>query len=512
MFWIYEVVLSLLPRGYRFLHALGGGLARLKYFFCPKDWMRIVRNLRIVSQGRISRVRGFFLGSSVLANFVHYWLDVLYFGAVRGREDLLKAVTLKGEENLPKKPFSRAVIGATAHLGNWEVAGFWLGEMEYPITAIALPHRDKEVDSFFNRVRERHGVKVVPVGHTGRVVGVLKRKEFLAVLGDWDFSGGKGLVEVEFFGKRVLFPSGIGVLSKRFDALVVPMFCVMKGIGKYELTVYPPIESRERSEREVVQAYVKALEGVLDRFPYQWFMFGPIRYAPETVGLSELCVVIPAYNEEQHIGTLLETFSDKGIKVIVIDDGSTDKTSEISSQFEFVTVHRLSCNEGKGVAIKEGLALAKEFGYKWALLMDADGQHLPEEMDRFLAAVKSNVGMVCGNRLHDPTGMPWIRRFTNRLMSFIISAYTLDWIPDTQCGYRLIRLEAIDPQDLTGDRYEIETDLILRVREKGWDIVSVPISSVYHGTAVSYINPVRDTLRFVAFMVQDLVKRIVRRR
>lgn len=509
MWWIYEFCLKYMGKAPGLFHLLGGLLGRVKYFFWPPDVARIVRNIRIVTRRRIPRILAFFKGSSVLANFVHYWLDVVYYGHL-APDSVEEIVSVVGEEHLRSAlEEGKGCITATAHLGNWEVAGFWLGRKGYPIHAVALPHNDPRINEFFDSARMRHGVSVIPTGRTTRAIGVLKSGGILAILGDWDFTGGKAVVEVEFFGRGFLFPSGMGVFATRFGVPVVPIFCLRRG-RRYELRIFPPIDPEGKNPAEVVQEYARSLETVLEKDYLQWYMFGPMRYAKEQVDLEKVCVVMPAYNEEKHIGPLLEQLGDRGLRVIVVDDGSHDRTSEVAQSYPFVTVERLSCNEGKGVAIKEGLARAKQMGYEWAVLMDADGQHLPSDLDKFLSAVHSGVGMVCGNRMGDPKGMPFIRRFTNWLMSFIISAYTWDWIPDTQCGYRLIRLSAIDPEELTSDKYEIETDLILRVRERGWDIVSVPIQSVYHDTAVSYINPVRDTLRFIWFMLMDAVRKITR--
>ena len=86
------------------------------------------------------------------------------------------------------------------------------------------------------------------------------------------------------------------------------------------------------------------------------------------------------------------------------------------------------------------------------------------------------------------------------------------WIADTQCGFRLIKLDAIDPDKLTSDKYEIETDIILRIRENGWSIKTANIESLYHEHAQSYINPARDTYRFIKFMFLDLFKKIFRQK
>ncbi len=510
MWRLYLFCLKNINKAPGLFHFVGSLLASIKYFLCPPDIRRIVRNIRLIRGRNYPIFKAFLLGHRVLVNFVHYWLDFIYLGRVAPH--LLKeSVEIEGRQYLDEAlSLNKGVIIATAHFGNWEIAGFWLGENGYPIQAIALPHKDKKINEFFDSTRAMHNVRVIPTGRSTRCIGVLKEKGALAILGDWDFSGGKAVLDVDFFGRRVLFPSGVGVFAHRFKVPVVPLFGMIEAPGRYRLKAFPPISPEGKSASDILQAYVKALENVLRERPLQWYMFGEIRYAPEGINKNELCIVIPAYNEEKHIGSLLNKLAPTGYKVILVDDGSVDKTSEVASQYEFVILHRLSCNEGKGVAIKEGLAIAKKEGFKWAVLMDADGQHLPEDIPSFLSKAFSDVGMVCGNRMHNPEGMPLLRRLVNRIMSVIISLYTFDSIPDTQCGYRLIRLSAIDPDKLTSDRYEIETDIILRVREEGWEIVSTNITSVYHDTAVSYINPFRDTLRFIYFMCMDFLRRIAR--
>ncbi len=509
MWWLYKFYSENIEL-YPFFKIIGGFSATIKYFCSPADIVRIVRNIKLVKGKDFSVWKAFLIGHRVLVNFVYYWLDFIYFGK-KGKDFILENIVVSGKEYLDEAlSKGQGLVLATAHLGNWEVAGFWLGAMGYPTSAIALPHKDKRIDEFFNQMRINNGlISVIPVGRTTKCIRVLKNKHILAILGDWDFSGGNVVIDVDFFSKRICLPSGLSVFSKRFSAPVVPLFCVRHS-NRYYIKVFPPIYPQGKTEHQIMQYYADCLQEMLSSYYLQWYMFGPIKILPEPIESNQLCIVIPAYNEERHIGGLLERLSSYGYKVIVVDDGSTDRTSQISARYDFVQVHRLSCNEGKGVAIKEGIALAKSYGYKWILLMDADGQHLPEDIPNFLNAMSCGVGMVCGNRMHNPKGMPLIRRFTNWLMSFIISLYTLDWIPDTQCGYRLIRSEAILPERLIGDRYEIETDLILRVREMGWDIVSVPVTSVYHNSAVSYINPFRDTMRFVWFMLSDIIKRVRR--
>jgi hypothetical protein len=134
------------------------------------------------------------------------------------------------------------------------------------------------------------------------------------------------------------------------------------------------------------------------------------------------------------------------------------------------------------------------------LILDADAQHRPEEIDRFLNAVTaSDAKLFIGNRMKDLSRMPIVRQFVNRYMSNKISRACGQTIPDTQCGFRLLHRDVI-PEMLAGaDRFDYETEMLIKASRKGFRIESVPITTVYCDE-VSSIHPVRDTLRFFKLM------------
>jgi glycosyltransferase involved in cell wall biosynthesis len=210
--------------------------------------------------------------------------------------------------------------------------------------------------------------------------------------------------------------------------------------------------------------------------------------------------VIPAYNEEKHIGDVVRRTREKLNDVLVVDDGSADKTADRAREAGAqVIVHAI--NRGKGETIKTGLRHWLERQFDWVIILDADGQHRPEELDRFVTAANSADApkMVLGNRMNDVSSMPLIRRFVNRWMSRQISAACGQEIPDTQCGYRLLHRELIP--DLLGGaaRFDYETEMLIVASRKGFRIASVPVSTVY-SDEVSSIHPVRDTIRFFKLM------------
>jgi glycosyltransferase involved in cell wall biosynthesis len=133
------------------------------------------------------------------------------------------------------------------------------------------------------------------------------------------------------------------------------------------------------------------------------------------------------------------------------------------------------------------------------VILDSDGQHLPEEIDRFIAATAHGAHLLIGTRMNDTSRMPLVRRIVNRYMSRRISRVCGQDIPDTQCGFRMLSA-AVIPHLLDGAaRFDYETEMLIIVSRKGFRIGSVPISTVY-SDEVSSIHPVRDTLRFLKLM------------
>jgi len=210
--------------------------------------------------------------------------------------------------------------------------------------------------------------------------------------------------------------------------------------------------------------------------------------------------IIPAYREEKHVGDIVRRTRQRIDHVLVVDDGSNDKTAQQARDAGAeVIVH--SQNRGKGEAIKTGLRHWLDRQFTHVIVLDADGQHLPEEIDRFIAAAASSAGcsFFIGNRMNNLTGMPFIRRVVNCYMSKRISGFCGQKIPDTQCGYRMLDRQLI-PELLGGaNRFDYETEMLIIASRKGCRIESVPITTVY-SDEVSKIQPMRDALRFFKLM------------
>ena len=222
---------------------------------------------------------------------------------------------------------------------------------------------------------------------------------------------------------------------------------------------------------------------------------------PDAVAIDRTTVaaVIPAYLEEKHIADVVLRTLRQLPNVVVVDDGSTDRTAEQArSGGADVIVHEQ--NRGKGGAIKSGFRYWLGHGSTYVVILDGDGQHLPEEIERFLAAASSGIGeLLIGTRMNDVREMPMVRKMVNRYMSRKISRACGQEIPDTQCGFRMVH-RSIIPSLLGGtERFDYETEMLILASRAGCRIASVPISTVY-SDEVSSIHPLRDTLRFFKLM------------
>jgi len=213
----------------------------------------------------------------------------------------------------------------------------------------------------------------------------------------------------------------------------------------------------------------------------------------------ECCVIIPGYREQDRIGPVVRAVRHFIPDVVVVDDGSDDGTAgEARDAGAFVLVHDV--NAGKGAALDTGCRWARERGVEFMITMDADGQHAPEDIPAFISEYRKNVfPVLIGNRMSNPVDMPLVRRWTNRVMSWLLSREMGQSVPDTQCGFRLYRCAVLEGVSCGSARFDAESEILLELAAKGIRIGSVPIRVIY-GDERSKINPVKDTIRFFGML------------
>ena len=213
------------------------------------------------------------------------------------------------------------------------------------------------------------------------------------------------------------------------------------------------------------------------------------------------CILIPSYNEARTIGAITKELKSRGLTVYVVDDGSADKTADIArAQGAVVVVH--DKNRGKGASLIEGFKHILKKDFDAVLIMDGDGQHATDDVDNFFKKMaETGADIVVGNRMLDTVSMPFTRKIINRIMSRIISKMCGRVIPDTQCGFKLVKRNVLESIKFEFPNFEIESEILLKAARKRFKIESVPIKTVYRDET-SKIKPIFDTMRFLSFLIK----------
>ncbi len=214
---------------------------------------------------------------------------------------------------------------------------------------------------------------------------------------------------------------------------------------------------------------------------------------------TEQCAaVIPCHNESGYVGPVIAGARRFFSTIIVVDDGSTDDTAKIAEDNGAVCVRHL-VSQGKGAALLSGFKTACQLGFAWTLTMDGDGQHSPEDIPAFLhQAEKSSASLIVGNRMGQSSRMPFVRRTVNRLMSRWLSNYTGCALPDSQCGFRLLRLSALPQQEFATRQFEFESEILVTLAQRGEAIDFVPVTVTY-GDEQSKIRALPDACRWLSW-------------
>ena len=204
--------------------------------------------------------------------------------------------------------------------------------------------------------------------------------------------------------------------------------------------------------------------------------------------------LVPAFNEARTIAKVVSGLVPHVAAVCVVDDGSTDGTADAARRAG-ADVMMNPGDRGKGTAIRSGLARVLERDCSHVLLIDGDLQHLPEEAPLLIAeAERTGADVVLGERRFDRRAMPASRYHANRIGSLALSRFLGVAVRDTQCGFRLFKADVLRSLPLTARGYDIETEMLVKLKRRGGVIASVPITAVYTGQR-SKLRPVRDTTK-----------------
>ncbi len=214
-------------------------------------------------------------------------------------------------------------------------------------------------------------------------------------------------------------------------------------------------------------------------------------------GTNKVLALVPGYNEEAGIAEVVRGVLPH-LPLLVVDDGSKDATAE-RAEAAGARVHRQIPNQGKGAALRAGFAIALEEGFDAVLTLDADGQHAPEEIPRFLEKyAATQAELIIGAR--DFSKMPFIRQLSNRFARATFSWAVGTKVEDNQSGYRLIAAPLL--QKLLGSDeqgFEFEVEMIATCIREGMRLDWVPISTIY-GEEGSHIHPIKHTVEFLRIL------------
>ena len=207
------------------------------------------------------------------------------------------------------------------------------------------------------------------------------------------------------------------------------------------------------------------------------------------------CALIPAFNEAPCIASVVKGTHPHVEKVVVIDDGSGDGTSQVA-QAAGATCLRSDTHCGKASALRTGIAFACAQDFTHAITLDGDGQHLPEDIPVMISVAKeTGADLVIGARSFDRARMPRARYYSNTIGSRLASALVGCEIRDSQSGFRLFRLDKLRETKLRSRCYELEMEVLIKMARSGCTIAHAPVHMVYDdGQARSKMKPVRDTV------------------
>jgi glycosyltransferase involved in cell wall biosynthesis len=206
--------------------------------------------------------------------------------------------------------------------------------------------------------------------------------------------------------------------------------------------------------------------------------------------------IIPAYNSANYLEKLIPGVKEYISDILVINDGSSDQTSQIVVQLG-ATVLSHAINLGKGAALKTGFRYALENNFDPIITLDSDGQHDPKYIHDFLRThTETSADIIIGSRVFDKADMPWDRRFSNWATSQIISLLLKTKIEDLQCGYRLYSRKLIESLRLESDRFELETEIVIKAFKAGFVPHFIPIVVEYGFGFPTQMNRFVDTIRW----------------
>lgn len=214
------------------------------------------------------------------------------------------------------------------------------------------------------------------------------------------------------------------------------------------------------------------------------------------------CILVPTYNNQKSLASVLQDLQLYSSNIVVVNDGSTDETFEILKNFSHLDIHHFPQNRGKGAALDHGFKMAQDLGYEYAITIDSDGQHYPDDLEIFLNELENREEnspelLLVGDRNMGRDGIPGKSSLGNKFSNFWYLVVTGRQLTDTQSGYRLYPLHIVNPIKLYTNKFEYEIEIIVKASWRGVDVKNIPIKVFYEENRVTHFRPFWDISRIV---------------
>lgn len=221
---------------------------------------------------------------------------------------------------------------------------------------------------------------------------------------------------------------------------------------------------------------------------------------------GKIAIAIPAYQAEPSIAAVVRRTLDVMPDLLVIDDGSTDGTAH-AARSAGAEVLCSSVNKGKGQALAMAFRTLLERGYEAVVTLDADGQHLPEEVPKLIEPWRAGADLVIGSRARLFEEMARIRRLSNMISSGLISWVAGAGLDDVQSGFRLYTRRLVQATGFPEPRFEAESAVVVRASRLGMSIAAVPVRLGFaDGRTTSHYRPVVDSLRIASAVIRARIE------
>lgn len=219
----------------------------------------------------------------------------------------------------------------------------------------------------------------------------------------------------------------------------------------------------------------------------------------QRIAQLKCCVIIPTYNNCKTLQRVIDGVLRYTSSIIIVNDGATDRTPEILASYPQIQQIQLPKNKGKGNALRIGFKHAEEQGYEYAITIDSDGQHFPEDIPNFIEALETSDSkdlLLIGSRNMEQEGVPKKSSFGNKFSNFWFWVETGIKLEDTQSGYRLYPLQVLKKLNFYTTKFEFEIEVIVKTAWEDVPVKNIPIKVLYdESERVSHFRPFKDFTR-----------------